>query len=84
MHLRLHVLFQHHFAVGQNLLNVRPQLACGWVYDLEFLLNTQGEHMIGPPQFLLPRARPAFGFFVPAGAICQDFGASVFHLIKLL
>src|SRR5439155_22165635 len=46
MHLGLHVLFQAHVAVGENLLNVRTQLPRVGINDLEFFLNPESEDVI--------------------------------------
>src|SRR5438477_3351421 len=46
MHLRLNVLFQNHFAAGENLLNVRTQLARFRIDDLEFFLDSESEDVI--------------------------------------
>src|SRR5450631_295171 len=46
VHLRLDLLFQNHFAVGQNFLDVRTQPARLRIDNLEFLLDAESEHMI--------------------------------------
>ncbi len=46
MHLGLNVLFQNHFTVSQNLLNVRAQLARLRIDDLKFLLDPESKDMI--------------------------------------
>ena len=46
MHLRLDAFFQKHFAVGQNLLNVRAQLARLRIDDLKFLFDSEREDVI--------------------------------------
>src|SRR2546430_879119 len=46
MHLRLDLLFQNYFAVGENLLNVRTQLPRLGINDLEFFLNPESEDVI--------------------------------------
>ena len=45
VHLRLDVLFQRHFAIVKNLLNVGTQLARFRIDDLEFLLDPEGEYV---------------------------------------
>ena len=45
MHLWLDVLLQRHFAVVENLLNVRAQLARFRINDLEFLLDAKSENV---------------------------------------
>ena len=46
MHLRFDVLLQKHFAAGQDLLNVRTQLARFRIDDLKFLLDSESENVI--------------------------------------
>ena len=46
VHLRLDVLFQNHFAVGQNFLDVRTQLARFRIDDLKFLFDAESENVI--------------------------------------
>src|SRR6266571_404793 len=46
VHLGLDVFFQNHLAAGEDLLNVRTQLARLRIDDLEFLLDAQSENMV--------------------------------------
>ena len=46
VHLRLDPLFQNVFAAGNDFLNVRSQLTCLRINDLEFLLDTKSEDVI--------------------------------------
>src|ERR1700726_3315154 len=46
VHFGFEVLFQEHFAVGQNLLNMRPQLACLRIDDLKFLFDSERKNVI--------------------------------------
>ena len=57
VHLRLEVLFQNHFPVGQNLLNVRTQFARFRIDNLKFFLNPESENVIARAQLLGPLLR---------------------------
>ena len=47
MHLRLDVLFQVHFAVGENLFEcAKAQLARLRIDDLEFFFDAEGEDVV--------------------------------------
>jgi len=41
-----HMFFQQDFAIGQNLLNVRPELARFRIDDLKLLFDSEGVDMI--------------------------------------
>ena len=45
VHFGFDVFFQEHFAVGENLLNVRTQLAGFGIDDLEFLLDSESKNI---------------------------------------
>ena len=47
MHLRFDVLLQKHFAVGQDLLDMRTQLARLRIDDLKFLFDAEREDVGG-------------------------------------
>src|ERR1043166_6675221 len=45
VHLRFDLLFEHNFAVFENLMNVRAQFASDRIDNREFLLDADGESM---------------------------------------
>jgi hypothetical protein len=77
-------LFQNHFAVCQDLLDVRTQLPRLRIDDLEFFFNSQSEYMIASMHFFVPRAGFDSRLSNKVRAICQDVGAAVFHLIRAI
>jgi hypothetical protein len=46
MHLGLDLFFQDHFALGENFLDVRTELARFRIDDLEFLFDADGENVV--------------------------------------
>ena len=46
MHLGFYVLLQNYYAVGQNFLDVRAQLACLRIDDLEFFIYAERKGVI--------------------------------------
>jgi len=57
MHLRLEVLFQNNFPIGQNFLNVRSQFARFRINDLEFFLDPKSENVVARARLFRPGRR---------------------------
>ncbi len=70
-------LLQNQFAVGQNLLDVRTQLARFRIDDLEFFFDTESENVIAG--VLFPRHLRWHSRFLRACASGGNVGRTVFH-----
>jgi len=70
-------LLQNQFAVGQNLLDVRTQLARFRIDNLEFLLDTEGEDVITDAPF--SRHLLWHSHSLRTRVIGNELGGTIFH-----
>src|SRR5215472_14984185 len=84
MHLGFYVFFQNYFAVVQNLLDARAQLARFRIDDLELFLYAESESVLSSAGYPAERCVPDARFFGRACAIWTDRNHCSFHAGILL